>query len=290
MYGRKQKLPGWKDCTSRTLQRMKYAAGAIYVRTAFDQSALEKSLEMLSQIAYPEFILDSKELDNHYDNVLILIQEAVTFSVKDTDSYSRMVEKILRFDVEFDFKRLIKPVDRNEYNFNAAEVNAYYSPKFNAIGRQFDAIGNLRDWWGKYVKKKFLERAQCIIEQYGRIKVPGTGLKLNGKLTQGENIADNGGLKLALKAYKKYLKKHGEEKSIESFEQYNNEQIFFIAYALIWCGHTTPDELIFRVLADTHSPYRYRVNQVLANRPEFAEVFKCAVGTPMNPTERCAVW
>ncbi|PIO62634.1 hypothetical protein TELCIR_15795, partial [Teladorsagia circumcincta] len=222
MYGKKQKAPKWKDCTSRTLQRMKYAAGAIYVSTAFDQasknitldmvndlrdsfqemlnestwmdsltkkSAFEKSLGMLSQIAYPEFILDSKELDNHYDN----------FSVKETDSYSRMVEKILRFDVEFAFKRLIKPVDRNEYDFNAAIVDAYYTPIFNAIRRQFDAIGNLRDWWDADVKKRFLERAQCIIDQYGQIKVPGTGLKLNGKLTQGENIADNGGLKLALK-------------------------------------------------------------------------------------------
>ncbi|KAK6032687.1 peptidase family M13 [Ostertagia ostertagi] len=157
-------------------------------------------------------------------------------------------------------------------------------------GRQFDAIGNLHDWWDPDVKKKFLERAQCIVEQYGKIKVPGTGLKLKGKLTQGENIADNGGVKLALKAYRKYLKKHGEEKRIEGLEQYNSEQIFFMAYAMIWCGNITRDKLIHRILTDVHSPHRYRVNQVLANQPEFAAAFKCAVGTPMNPKERCAVW
>ncbi|KAK6032688.1 peptidase family M13 [Ostertagia ostertagi] len=160
MYGKKQKAPRWKDCTSRTLQRMKFAAGAIYVSTAFDQSsknttldmvedfresfqemltentwmdektkksAIQKSLEMLSQIAYPDFILNGKELDNHYDN----------FSVSENDSYSDMVEKISRWDIEFDFKRLIKPVERDEYDFNAAVVNAYYAPDVNAI--QFPA-------------------------------------------------------------------------------------------------------------------------------------------------------
>ncbi|PIO63002.1 peptidase family M13, partial [Teladorsagia circumcincta] len=141
--------------------------------------------------------------------------------------------------------------------------------------RQFDANGNLRDWWDKDVKKKFLDRAQCIIDQYGKIKVPTTGLYLNGKLTQGENIADNGGVKQAFRAYKRFLEKQGEEKRIEGLEQYSNEQIFFIGFAMIYCGHTTQDELIDWILTDYHSPDRYRVNQVLANQPEFAAAFNC---------------
>nr|CDJ91612.1 Peptidase M13 domain containing protein [Haemonchus contortus] len=157
-------------------------------------------------------------------------------------------------------------------------------------GQQFDAVGNLRDWWDADAKKKFVERAQCIIDQYGKIEVPGTGLKVNGKLTQGENIADNGGVKQSLRAYKKYVKRHGEEMRIEGLEEYNNEQMFFMGYALIWCGHSTKDALIQQILTDPHSPAQYRVNQVLANQPEFAEAFKCAIGTPMNPTKRCAVW
>ncbi|PIO72527.1 peptidase family M13, partial [Teladorsagia circumcincta] len=352
MYGRKQKAPRWKDCTSHTMHRMQYAAGAIYVSKVFDQAsknvtlemvndlqeafhemlvendwmdkttkktAFEKAEAMLEQIAYPDFILDSKKLDNHYD-----------FSVDESDSYSQMIEKLSRWNIEFGFKRLIKPVDRTEYNFNAAVVNAYYSSNFNAIkfpaailqapffhhtfpralnyggigavigheithgfddqGQQFDAIGNLRDWWDADVKKKFVERAQCIIDQYQKIEVPAAGLNVNGKLTQGENIADNGGVKQAFRAYKKYLEKHGEEKRIEGLEQYNNEQMFFMGYATTWCGHMTKDALINLILTDPHSPERYRVNQVLANQPEFAAAFKCAVGTPMNPTERCAVW
>ncbi|KAK5979703.1 Neprilysin-1 [Trichostrongylus colubriformis] len=158
------------------------------------------------------------------------------------------------------------------------------------LGQQFDAVGNLRDWWDADVKKKFVERTKCFINQYGRIEVPGTGLKLNGKLTQGENIADNGGVKQALKAYRKYLEQHGKEKPVEGLEEYTNEQMFFMGYATTWCGHMTKDALIDLILTDPHSPQRYRVNQVLANQPEFAEAFKCAAGTPMNPTERCAVW
>ncbi|KAK5973239.1 Neprilysin-1 [Trichostrongylus colubriformis] len=157
-------------------------------------------------------------------------------------------------------------------------------------GRQFDAFGNLHDWWTPGVKKKFLEKAKCFVDQYGRNEVPGTGLKLNGKLTQGENIADNGGVKEALKAYKKYLKKHGKEEPLEGLEQYSNEQMFFIGYAMTWCGHETKDYLINLILTDPHPPNRYRVNQVLANQPEFAEAFRCEAGTPMNPTKRCVLW
>ncbi|ETN74275.1 peptidase family M13 [Necator americanus] len=122
------------------------------------------------------------------------------------------------------------------------------------------------------------------------IKVPGTGFNVNGKLTQGENIADNGGVRQAFRAYKNYLRKHGEEKRIKGFEKYSNEQIFFLGFALSWCGHTTHDHMINLLLTDPHSPDRFRVNQVLANQPEFAAAYQCDVGTPMNPVERCAVW
>ncbi|RCN42007.1 peptidase family M13 [Ancylostoma caninum] len=296
MYGKKKKAPRWKDCTSNTMHRMQYAVGAMYVKKAFDQAsknvtlemiddlqqefremvlnndwmdtktkatALDKAKQMLRQIAYPDFILDDDKLDDHYSG----------FSVQEADSYSQMVGKLSRWSIEYGFKRLIKPVDRTEFNFNAAVVNAYYSSTSNSIkfpaailqapffhhtfpralnyggigavigheithgfddqGRQFDSIGNLREWWDADTKKRFEERARCIIKQYGKIEVPGTGLKINGKLTQGENIADNGGIKQAYKAYKNYLKKHGEERRIKGLEQFNNEQMFFLGYATV---------------------------------------------------------
>ncbi|KJH41117.1 peptidase family M13 [Dictyocaulus viviparus] len=353
MYGQKTKAPRWKDCTTRTMQRMQYASGSLYVSKYFDKTsknvtlemidslhdafyamvtendwmdkatkaiALDKAKHMLKQIGYPDFILDDKKLDEYYDGLLI----------KDSDSYSQMMEKLSRWVIEFGFKRLIKPVDRTEYNFNPAVVNAFYSSTSNSIkfpaailqapffhqtfpkalnyggigavigheithgfddqGRQFDAVGNLREWWNDETKIKFEKRAQCIINQYGKIEVPEAGLKLKGKLTQGENIADNGGVKQAFRAYKNYLKKFGEEKRIKGLEQFDNEQMFFLGYATVWCGHSTVDSLINLILTDSHAPQKYRVNQVLANQPEFANAFKCDVGTPMNPTERCAVW
>ncbi|KIH67764.1 hypothetical protein ANCDUO_01907 [Ancylostoma duodenale] len=156
MYGRKQKASRWKDCTTKTTYMMKYAAGAMYVRKAFDQAskratqnmigdlqeafrgmlrandwmdtktkalALDKVNQMLRHIAYPDFILDNEKLDDYYSG----------FTVQESDFYSDMVEKLLRWKLEYKFKRLIKPVDRNEYEFNPAEVNAYYEPSFNSI-------------------------------------------------------------------------------------------------------------------------------------------------------------
>ncbi|XGW10612.1 hypothetical protein V3C99_012257 [Haemonchus contortus] len=353
MHGTKQRAPTWEVCTSSTMNSMQYATGAIYVSKAYDKASKNATLDMandliktfiemlvendwmdkstkkaafkkvkgmLKLVAYPDFILDAKKLDNYYKG----------FSVDETDSYSQMIEKLSRWETEFQYKRLIELVDRTEYDANPTEVGAYHSFHSNSIkilaailqapffhhtfpralnyggigavigheithgfddqGQQFDAVGNLRDWWDAGAKKKFVERAQCIIDQYGKIEVPGTGLKVNGKLTQGENIADNGGVKQSLRAYKKYVNRHGEEMRIEGLEEYNNEQMFFMGYALIWCGHSTKDALIQQILTDPHSPAQYRVNQVLANQPEFAEAFKCAIGTPMNPTKRCAVW
>ncbi|KIH67366.1 peptidase family M13 [Ancylostoma duodenale] len=102
---------------------------------------------------------------------------------------------------------------------------------FDDIGRRFDSVGNLREWWDANARKRFEQRAQCMINQYGKIKVQGTGLKINGKLTQGENIADNGAIRQAYRAYKNYLRKHGEEKPLKGLEQFNNEQLFFLGYS-----------------------------------------------------------
>uniref|UniRef100_A0A183C115 Peptidase_M13 domain-containing protein n=1 Tax=Globodera pallida TaxID=36090 RepID=A0A183C115_GLOPA len=132
---------------------------------------------------------------------------------------------------------------------------------------------------------------RCIIDQYSSFEVPDTNLHVNGILTQGENIADNGGIKQAYQAYKTYLRKLGrEEKRLPGFERYSNEQIFFISFAQTWCGHTKPETLIRQILTDPHSPYRYRVNGVVVNQPEFARAFSCPVGAPMNPERRCSVW
>ncbi|WKX96993.1 hypothetical protein Q1695_013002 [Nippostrongylus brasiliensis] len=153
-----------------------------------------------------------------------------------------------------------------------------------------DAIGNVRDWWTRASAQKYENRSQCFVEQYGNVLVPGTALHLNGKTTQGENIADNGGVKLAFRAYKKYLERHGREKPIAGFARYSNEQMFFMGYAVANCARYTKDALMNKIVTDAHPPSKYRVNVGLANQPEFAEAFKCRVGTPMNPHKRCNIW
>ena len=105
---------------------------------------------------------------------------------------------------------------------------------FDDQGSQFDKIGNLYNWWDAKTQTTFLKRTQCMIDQYSQYEVPGTSLKVNGILTQGENIADNGGLKQAYRAYRAYIKKLGqEEKRLPGFENYTNDQIFYMSYAKV---------------------------------------------------------
>ncbi|EYC34953.1 hypothetical protein Y032_1234g3777, partial [Ancylostoma ceylanicum] len=124
--------------------------------------------------------------------------------------------------------------------------------------RQYDSIGNLREWWDADVKERFEERAQCIIDQYEKIDVPGTVLNISGELTLGENIADNGAIKQSYMAYKNYLRRHGKEKRIKGLEQFNNEQMFFLGYGLSYCENMTRTHLIYLLLSDNHSPSRTR--------------------------------
>ncbi|CAJ0607822.1 unnamed protein product [Cylicocyclus nassatus] len=323
MYGRQEKAPRWKECTKSTKDLLKYATGAIYIKKAFDKKALYKAEKMLGLVAYPDFILDAKKLDEQYEGL----------NIDDNDSYAKLMEKVARFGIKYIFKRLMESVDRSEYDFNPAAVNGYYFTLANTIrlpaavlqapffhhtfprafnygglgsiigheithgfddeGRQFDAHGNLQNWWDSFVEREFEKRAQCFVNQYNKIEVPGTNQRINGEQTLGENIADNGGLKEAYRAYKAYLQRHGgKEQRIEGLETFDNDQMFFIGYASVWCEHTTQQRLINQISTDEHSPARYRVNQVLANQPEFARAFKCGRGTPMNPRyyERCAVW
>ncbi|CAB3411031.1 unnamed protein product [Caenorhabditis bovis] len=283
--------------------------------------ALQKASEMINQIGYPDFILNDEKLDDWYKGL----------EGAQDDTYSALVEKTIQWRNTFHYRRLLEPVNRHEFISSAAVVNAFYSPTRNAIafpagilqqpffdarfpkalnyggigavigheithgfddtGRQFDNVGNLRDWWDNSTAVKFTERAQCIIEQYGAVPVEQTDLKINGKLTQGENIADNGGIKQAFKAYQRYLEKNGgQEPRLPGLETLTNEQLFFVGYAQTWCGSKTVETRTLHALTDPHSPETARVNVVLSNQPEFANAFKCAAGTKMNPTNRCVVW
>ncbi|VDK31176.1 unnamed protein product [Gongylonema pulchrum] len=162
---------------------------------------------------------------------------------------------------------------------------------FDDQGSQFDHNGNLREWWDENTAKNFHEKKKCFVKEYEQYLVPGTDLHINGLLTQGENIADNGGVKEAFRAYRNYIKKLGhEEKRLPSLEHFDMNQIFFLSYAQTWCGHSRSAALIRQVLTDPHAPLQTRVNGVLINQPDFARAFRCAPGTPMNPMHKCSLW
>jgi predicted metalloendopeptidase len=160
---------------------------------------------------------------------------------------------------------------------------------FDDEGRRFDALGNLADWWTPAVAGEFDRRAACVARQYdGYEAVEGAAdPKLDGRLTLGENIADLGGLKLALAAYLGSRGGKGPEPEVAGFAP---EQAFFVGYAQSWCTKVRPEAERLAARVDPHAPPRWRVNGPLANLPEFAAAFRCEPGSRMVRGERCEVW
>jgi putative endopeptidase len=159
---------------------------------------------------------------------------------------------------------------------------------FDDEGSQFDADGNLRDWWSKATKDQFAEATACVVQQYANYEAL-PNVKLNGKLTAGENIADNGGVKLAYQAYQTW-KAQQTPPPPSQVEGFTDDQLYFLAYGQSWCQKTTPELLELTARSNPHSPPMWRVNGVMVNQPAFGPAFKCAANTPMNPGKPCAVW
>jgi putative endopeptidase len=244
-------------------------------------------------------------------------------------SFFENVLAAARYETSRQLGKVGKPLDRGEWFMTPPTVNAYYNPALNEMvfpagilqppffnraapetvnygaigmvvghelthgfddqGRKYDALGNLADWWSPEVATEFDRRAACVARQYaGYESVP--GVKLNGELTLGENIADLGGVKLAYAAMRAARQgAGGGEAPVLGFSP---EQQFFLGYAQSWCAKYREEELRLRAVTDPHSPARFRVNGPLSNLPEFAAAFSCAEGTPMArpAAERCEVW
>ncbi len=228
------------------------------------------------------------------------------------------------FESHRQLNKIGKPVDKSEWGMTPPTVNAYYNPQENNInfpagilqppffdrraddatnyggigavighelthgfddeGRQFDAAGNLRDWWTAKDAAAFEERAKCIVDEYSGFTAV-DDVKLNGKLTLGENTADNGGVRIALMALRSAMGEGGKE-----MDGFTPEQRFYLGYAQVWCMNATPE--IKRMLAqvDPHSPGEYRVNGVVQNLEDFQKAFSCKAGQAMVRQNRCRVW
>jgi putative endopeptidase len=230
------------------------------------------------------------------------------------------------FESRRQIAKIGRPLDRKEWGMTPPTVNAYYSPPRNEIvfpagilqppffdqkmddavnfggigvvighelthgfddqGRKFDPEGNLRDWWTAEDGKEFEQRASCIANEYSNF-VSVDDLKLNGRLTLGENTADNGGARIALAAL---LNVVGQEQATQKIDGYTPEQRFFLGFGRVWCQKIRPESARVRVNTDPHSPGRYRVNGVVQNMPEFQKAWGCKAGQPMVSENMCRVW
>jgi len=277
-----------------------------WMTPATKKQALAKLALIANKIGYPDKWRD-------YSSVVIRRDDLVG----DT-------ERASEFEFQRQLNKIGKPVDRKEWGMTPPTVNAYYDPSMNDInfpagilqppffsngmddavnfggigmvighelthgfddqGRQFDGKGNLRDWWTPEDAKAFEQRAACIADEYSKFEVA-PGAFVNGKLTLGEDTADNGGVRIALMALKNTI--DGDEKKIDG---YTPEQRFFLSFGQVWCGNEREEALRLQVKTNPHAPGKERVNGVVQNMPEFEKAFSCHAGQPMVSANACRVW
>jgi predicted metalloendopeptidase len=250
-----------------------------------------------------------------------------TLTVSRTDAFGD-AERAAAFENDRQLNKIGKPVDKQEWTMTPPTVNAYYNPLQNNInfpagilqpafydphadlavnyghigavvghelthgfddqGSQFDGLGNLKDWWTPEDKKNFQARTGCLVNEYGGF-VAVDDLHVNGKLTLGENTADNGGLLLAYMAYLARAKKDGLDIDKKT-DGFTGPQRFYIAFAQNWCENSRPETVREQVQTDPHSPDHFRANGAIVNQPGFGPAFGCKKDQPMDPTANCRVW
>jgi len=340
LRGTKEMPPRWKRCVRSTDRALGEELGQEFVKVAFSPASKQKTLELVGQIEN-EMRKDietatwmTPETRKQALAKLDLVTNKIGYPEKWRDYSSVKVARddffgdavrAREFEIQRNFNKIGKPVDKAEWNMTPPTVNAYYASPMNNInfpagilqppfynpkaddavnygaigavvghelthgfddqGRKYDGEGNLRDWWTPEDAKAFEKRADCIVGEYGNFS-PVPEVKLNGKLTLGENAADNGGLRLAYAALMDKLAGNVLEKK----DGFTPQQQFFLGYAQIWCQNTTEQQSRVLAATDPHSPGEFRVNGVLQDIPQFGEAFACKPGEPMVAEQPCRVW
>ncbi len=281
-----------------------------WMSAATKAKARQKLHAIADKIGYPDHWRDYSKL-----------------SVVRADAFGN-AQRAAEFESRRELAKIGTPVDRGEWGMSPPTVNAYYSAGYNDInfpagilqpplydknatdaenyghigavvghelthgfddeGRQFDANGNLDDWWTPEDGKKFEEKADCEVKEYDSFVVV-DDVHINGKLTLGENTADNGGLRLAYLAFLADAKRKNIDLNAKT-DGYTPVQQFFLGYGQDWCGETRPEQLRLQAQTDEHADRKYRVNGVVQNLPEFGKAFGCKPGQPMMPVNACRVW
>jgi putative endopeptidase len=275
------------------------------------KEAEAKLAEFRKKIGYPEHWRDYSKLEVKRDDLLGNLQRSSAF------------------ETAWDLGHIGKPVDEKEWGMTPPTVNAYYDPSNNDInfpagilqppfydvtkdpavnfgaigvvighemthgfddeGSKYDGKGNVKDWWTPDDRKAFDARTACEVNEYGSFE-PVPGAKLNGKLTLGENTADNGGIRIAYQALMSVLAQEGGAVKSQKLDGYSPEQRFFISFAQVWCENRTEQIERVRARTDPHSPGKFRVNGTVQNFDEFGKAFGCKKGQPMMSDNPCVVW
>jgi putative endopeptidase len=332
--------PRWKTCTRAVDRNLGEALGQEFVRRTFTADTRAKTQRMTEQIeaAMQQEIehLDwmSPATKQEALRKLHAIRNKIGYPDKWRDysalevkpnDYIGNAMRSYRFERAYNWNKLGKPVDLNEWGMSPPTVNAYFSPQMNDInfpagvlqpplydpkeddapnygntgatighelthafddeGRQFDAKGNLRDWWTAEDAKGFEDRINCDRDQYAGYTIV-DDIHINSKLTSGEDVADLGGTLIAYMAWKKQT----EGQSLTPIDGFSPDQRFFVGMAQWACENDRPENLRVSAVTNPHSPGVARINGVVSNMPEFQKAFSCKAGQPMVHTPSCRVW
>jgi endothelin-converting enzyme/putative endopeptidase len=271
------------------------------------KQALEKLAKLHRKIGYPDHWRD-------YSSIKIA-----------RDDYYGNLERAVRFENRRQLDKIGKPLDRTEWQMTPPTVNAYYDAQMNDInfpagvlqpplydpkmddapnygntgatighelthgfddeGRQFDAKGNLKDWWSMKDALEFSKRAECVSNQYSGYTVI-DDIKINGKLTLGEDAADLGGTLLAYIAWKNATR----NQDLKAADGLTPDQRFFVGMAQWACGDERVESKRANAITNPHSPDEFRINGVVSNMPEFGKAFACRAGQPMVRAQACKIW
>ncbi|XP_066995803.1 neprilysin-11 [Anabrus simplex] len=292
-----------------------------WMDAATKELTLDKAHAMRPFIGFPGWLLNPGQLEHHYEQANVVEGQLFETYLRLSDATMKKTLEDLRRSPDRD--RWVTPATAinafyspvlNSVTFPAGILQPPFyglgleSLNYGAIGaimghelthgfddqgRRYDKYGNLKQWWTEATLVEYERRMQCIVEQYGRYEVPqiGENFTVNGINTVGENIADNGGLREAMRAYRKFRARNVDaEQQLPGLSAYTPEQLFFLGFAHMWCGNSTRGALRSRVVEGVHSPNRFRVIGTLSNSVDFAEAWSCPKNSPMNPEHKCVLW
>ena len=289
---------------------------SVWLDNTTKQRCIEKVDAVTQRVAYPDLIYHDSYINHLYENYSI-----------HADMLLHDMAQVTSLATMENLRKLGSHVDKSEWNIAPTAVNAYYNPSFNQFtllegilappffqaswpnyfrygafgvvighelthgfddqGQQYDKDGILRKWWTNSSLENFKKKQLCFEKQYSQYQI--NNQHINGNLTLGENIADNGGLKTSYQAYKDAIKGEGPQPYLPGLK-YTPDQLFFIAFAQMWCSQYRPEYLTLLLQVDPHSPGPFRVKGSLVNDVEFSKAFQCPKTGSMNPVDKCLLW